>query len=282
MTTDLSALLRGAAWARQAGGHLRWRRRLSRADGADRSGRGFAYMHPIVGRFAYHPGDYLSRRLFLHNDFERAELAFAVERARHGGTIVDVGANIGVFTVACARAAGKRGHVIALEPGSGTFDKLSASCAAAGVSNVTLVRAAASRTAGRGWLAAGASTRDVHQHLTGPGASAAATPVDVTTIDEACGARVESVTLMKIDVEGHEVAALEGASRLLGNGRATLIVEFNPSALMATDASPSALWELLERTHGCSAVIAADGSTRRPVESSVAQGEPANTIWEPR
>jgi hypothetical protein len=63
-------------------------------------------MHPTVGRFVYHPSDYVSRRVFLHDNFEREELRFAIDRARAGGTILDVGANIGLYTVACAHAAG--------------------------------------------------------------------------------------------------------------------------------------------------------------------------------
>ena len=109
--------LPGSLWARNAGAHLRWRLRQSRADSADRSGRPFRYMHPTVGRFVYHPSDYLSRRVFLHDNFEREELRFAIDRARAGGTILDVGANIGLYTVACAHAAGERGRLIALEPG---------------------------------------------------------------------------------------------------------------------------------------------------------------------
>lgn len=277
----------GALWARNAGDHLRWRLRQSRADSADRSGRVFRYVHPIVGRFVYHPSDYLSRRVFLYDNFEREELRFAINRAHAGGTILDVGANIGLYTVACAHAAGDRGRLIALEPGPRTFKKLTETCALLKLTNVSMLQVAAGRTSGAATFVSGQSGRDVHQHLAdarprGPGEDL---QVQSRRLDDVCGPAVGAVTLMKIDVEGHEVAALEGAERILSNGVVQLIVEFNGSALMAAGTSSGQLWELLARTHECRTVIREDGATPPPLQTSVTSpgaNDVFNTIWLPR
>lgn len=281
---QLASWVPSAARARNAGAHLRWVMRRTRADAADRSGRSFRYRHPIVGDFVYHPLDYLSRRLFLYNDFEREELRFAMYCARGGGTMIDVGANIGVFTVACARAAGPTGRVIALEPGPATYDKLTETCAVLRLLNVTLIQAAAGRTNGTAELITPRTSRDVHQHLADAREHDAAgrTQIQLRRLDDLCGSDAERVALVKLDVEGHECAALEGAERILSAGRPGLIVEFYRRGLVAAGSSPEALWTLLSRTHACTAVIHEDGSRRSSVPSSVMADEVFNTLWEPR
>lgn len=282
-TAQLTSWMPGASWARNAGIHLKWMMRQVRADAADRSGRHFRYVHPLVGPFVYHPSDYLSRRLFLHNDFEQAELQYAIDRARAGGTILDVGANVGLYTAACARAVGDRGRVIALEPSPVTFQRLTATCSALGLSNVTLVEAAAGQISGTADLVSGRGSREVHQHLADVREYAAADrfPIQVRRIDDLCGAEVDRVTLLKIDVEGHEVSALAGAEQILSCRRASLIVEFYAAGLAAAGESPAALWSLLSRTHACVGIVAPDGSRRPPTQSGVTD-DLLNTLWEPR
>jgi FkbM family methyltransferase len=266
---------------------VRWLFRRSRADRADRRHRAFRYVHPIAGPFVYHPSDYLSRRLFLYDDFERGELQFAVEQARAGGLILDVGANTGLYAVACSRAAASRGRVIALEPAPGTFEKLVETCARLCLSNVTPLPVAASRARGTARLVVRHDGRDVHQHLADARRFRDADAVEVQTLplDEVCGSEWSAVTLLKLDVEGHEVAALEGATRILGNGRARLLVEFFPAALAAAGTSSDRLWTLLAATHECLAVVCRDGSTRPPrVDQMVPVGDEDvfNTLWVPR
>jgi FkbM family methyltransferase len=263
--------------------HLRWRWRVARANAADHRGVPFQFDHSIAGRLVYHPSDYLSRRLYLYDDFEARELQFAVERARGGGLILDVGANIGLYTAACARAAGASGRVIALEPGSATFAKLTDTCRRLQLTNVTPLRLAASRAAGTARLAALRPDREVQQRLVADGETGER--VQTCRLDEVAGGDADHVTLLKIDVEGHEMAALEGAERVLANGRAHLIVEFYAAGLAAWQSSTDALWMLLDRTHRCIAVVAADGTELPPTPAAVETTGPEemrNTLWVPR
>jgi FkbM family methyltransferase len=281
----VGALLRAprAVWSSNRAAHLRWRWRVARANAADRCGRSFHYEHSTAGPLLYHPSDYLSRRLYLYDDFEHRELRFAMDRARGGGLILDVGANIGLYTVACARAAGPAGRVIALEPGPATFEKLAETCRQLHLTNVTALNLAASRAAGVARLAASRPDREVQQRLIENGD--AGVPVQTCRLDDVCGDDVKAVTLLKIDVEGHEVAALEGAERILENGRAHLIVEFYAEGLRAARSSLDALWTLIARTHACIGVLAADGSVLAAARSSVetvGPEETRNTLWVPR
>ena len=246
----------------------------------------FEYLHPLIGPFIYHPSDYLSRRVFLYDDFELAELGFAIEHARGGGIILDVGANIGLYAAACARAAGNRGTVVAVEPGPRTFAKLTATCQRLGLSNVTALNVAAGVRAGTAVLVSDRNGNDVHQHLADsrPDAGADRVTVETRRLDDVCG-DAAAVTLIKLDVEGHEVGVLAGAERILSNGRPAdcRVLPGGPSR--AAGMSAGELWTVLSRTHRCLAVIAGDGSTRPPDHRSLdADGaeETFNTLWSPR
>jgi FkbM family methyltransferase len=263
--------------------HWAWMLRKRRAQLADVVGRPFTYRHRLLGRFVYHPSDDLSRHVLLH-DFEEPELRFAMRHAQRGGTILDIGANIGVFTVACARAARGIGQVIALEPSPATFAKLCVTCARLGLQNVELLQIAAADENGRARFAA-VGVHELRQHLADARADGSG-PIEVETrrLDEVCGDRAPDVTLLKVDVEGHEVQVLSGASRILANGRVHLIVEVNPYALEAARASVAALRQLLSRTHECTTIIRQDGTSEASGSDFTVSPphEMLNTFWAPR
>lgn len=263
--------------------HWAWQRRRRRMLQANASGRPFTYRHALLGKFVYHPLDDLSRHVLLY-DFETPEIQWAIAQAAAGGILIDVGANIGVFTVACARAAGDRGRVIAVEPSPATYEKLRITCDRLQLANVRLLRAAAAEENGRRQFVAGVDV--LRQHL----ADARRTrgdrliEVDALTLDTICGADTGAVRLVKVDVEGHEVDVLRGAGRILHNGRAALVVEVFPDALRAAGSSPDALRELLSGTHVCVAVITQDGRTLPGAAPWILDGvhEKLDTCWVPR
>lgn len=264
--------------------HWEWVLRRRRAQVANAVGRPFTYRHRLLGRFVYHPSDDLSRQLLLY-DFEQPELQFAIQQAQRGGTIVDVGANIGVFTVACARATLGKGHVVALEPSPATFEKLKFTCARLGVTNVELLPiAAACENTRRRFVAGG--IHDLRHHLADARREPDSQSIDIETrrLDDVCGERAGSVTLLKVDVEGHEVEVLRGAARILENGRARLIVEVYPRALEAAGASVAVLRDLLSRTHVCAMIVRQDGTLQEGASEFVVEPphEMLNTLWVPR
>jgi FkbM family methyltransferase len=265
--------------------HLDWLLRSWRANAADRSGRSFVYEHPALGPFVYHPGWWLSRRLYLFGAFEPREVQFAAAHASRGGLVVDVGANIGVFAAVCARAAAGHGRVLALEPHPGTCARLVRTCEMLGLSNVDVTQAAAGSRTGHARLVDAPSGHDVHRHLQDSRPDARGDDVDVVRLDDVCGTAIDQVVVVKVDVEGHELDVLDGAPRLLASGRAAWIVEFSADALAAAGASTEQLWTRLDETHECVDATGADFPTAPPTREDVlsaAAGAIVNTMWVPR
>ncbi|HJT96822.1 MAG TPA: FkbM family methyltransferase [Rhodanobacteraceae bacterium] len=188
----------------------------------------------------------------------RAELA-------PGDTLLDIGANIGVFTMLGASLVGDEGRVIAVEPISRNADLIERACRANRYANVAVIRAAASDRAGEIELRTHASTSNsatpaaAGERLRADGGVTVRVPAVV--LDDALG-DLDRLDLVKVDAAGMEPRALRGLERLLDRWRPVLVAEFHPWAIeRATGDSPLAFLEWLGRWYGAITVLHGDGSS---------------------
>jgi FkbM family methyltransferase len=152
---------------------------------------------------------------------------------REGALFVDVGANVGTYTLWAAELGAE---VIALEPAEDTFGLLQENIALNGY-QVTAVRAAAGDHCG---TARFTSDLDSANRLAADGPVRA----DLTTIDSLVGDC--HVTGMKVDVEGFEIEVLRGCSRALAERRIGLIqLEWNEASTAALGADRRPVAQLL-------------------------------------
>lgn len=150
-----------------------------------------------------------------------------------GGLFVDVGANVGTYTL---WAAEQGAEVIALEPAADTFGLLEENIALNRY-RVTAVRAAAGDHCGTARFTVGL---DAGNSLAPDGAAA----TDLVTVDSLIGDR--RVTGMKVDVEGFEIDVLRGAVRALADRRIGLIqIEWNHASALAVGTDRRPIAELL-------------------------------------
>ena len=141
-----------------------------------------------------------------------------------GGWVIDVGANVGHYTARLSQLVGPTGRVLAFEPVPETFELLAANMAAAGARNVTLFNVAASTQIG----VAGVSLPHFSSGLTNyymAGITSGEGEFKVLTAPVDSVMPSARVSLVKIDVEGHELQALRGMRALLQRDRPRLIVE---------------------------------------------------------
>ena len=168
------------------------------------------------------------QRDFLFGLYDRRELALVRERLR-GGDFVDVGAQIGLYTVTAARATA--GRVLAFEPNPLARAQLAENVRLNGCTNVAVVPKAVGGSPGRALLHVPATPDPSFSSLAG-GRFAEGEPIDVevTTVDaevEALGLRP---SVVKIDVEGGELAVVEGMERTLREHRPALLVEVSEAS----------------------------------------------------
>jgi len=159
-----------------------------------------------------------------------------------GMGVVDVGANIGLLTLAAASAAGPSGRVFAFEPEERPRTCLADTLRMNGLSWVELRSEAVGRQPGR--LAFHISPIIGHSSLYElPQAEQAGqreVQVDVIDLDRAIPEGV-AIDVVKIDVEGAELDVLAGMSRILSQNRdIAIIAEFGPSHLARVGTTPQA------------------------------------------
>ena len=158
--------------------------------------------------------------------FDRALIRWAGRFVRDGDIVWDIGANSGVFTMA---AAGLGASVLAVEPDPFLADGLLRSRAANSDLRVEVLAAAIADARGIATLeiASGGRAANALSAYAGNylpfGQTIARVFVPTVPLDDLLAISVPS--LVKIDIEGAEIAALTGARRLLSEVRPTLIVE---------------------------------------------------------
>lgn len=165
----------------------------------------------------------------LYGGFEIQEQAFVQEHLPEGARVIDVGSNVGLFTVLMALRVGPSGQVIAIEPLEENLRRLRDHITDHGLQNVIVVAAAAGSTSGMVSLnladdGAYTSTRMV----VGRHAIGQTTRVPVARLDSIWKEHGgKQIAIVKIDVEGGEIDVLKGAVELLGTWRPLLLLEAN-------------------------------------------------------
>jgi FkbM family methyltransferase len=153
---------------------------------------------------------------------------------RPGMTVMDCGAHIGWYTLIAAERVGSSGRVYAFEPNPKSYDILLRNIALNGLGNVVAIRKALAEKSGSRFLYP-SKRESGTDSLFKSGLAATGLVVEATTLDDFLAAEGwPHVHLIKMDIEGAELAALEGAHRFLrSQNHISLIVEFSPRNLQA-------------------------------------------------
>lgn len=177
------------------------------------------------GYFMYLRGDrYVGRCLELYGEYSEGEVALFRQLVPPGGTVVEVGANIGSLTVPLARMAGPSGRVVAFEPQRAVFNVLCGNLALNGLSNVTPIRAAVGSAPGH--VSVPVLGYGEHENYGGVAVGGAPQrPTEAVPMAKLDDLALRRLDLLKIDVEGAETGVVAGAAALVARFRPAIFVE---------------------------------------------------------
>ena len=204
---------------------------FSRRGLQDARSLGGAALARLPGFSIYTESDDAAVGRYVRDDDYEADVT-AVFRAvlRPGAHVLDLGANIGYFTMLSASLVGPRGSVIAVEPNPSNARLIEASRRANGYGNVTVAQVAAGL--GPGLLVL---HRSHSNGTTSPAPDEAAALLAAETVGcvraETLVPAGRRIDLVKVDVEGAEYLALGGCSRLIRRDRPRIVTEFSPSLM---------------------------------------------------
>jgi FkbM family methyltransferase len=183
----------------------------------------------------------VGRLLYFHRAYEPAETHFLKGYLKPGMVFLDVGANIGYYTSLAGQLVGPAGRVVAVEPEPHNFSLLTRNIAANGLRNVAAENAGLGAQDGTASLHCSASNFGDHRITPTdlPGHTTRQV-VPITTMDRLLGRLgVNSVDLIKIDVQGYEHAVAGGMTgTLAANPAVAVLAEFWPFGIRQSGGDP--------------------------------------------
>jgi FkbM family methyltransferase len=186
---------------------------------------------PLIIKGAYEP---LQTELFLASLHE-------------GDVLWDIGANVGYYAVLAARKVGPSGKVVAFEPDHGNLLLLRDNARMNGCANIVIEDKAVSDR--EGWIAFSSEEYSKGQSAVILDASSQRYHrVRSITLDSfIANEGQECPTLVKMDIEGAEVLALQGARKAFSRCmRIKLFIEYNPSSIGKLGYDPESMLTLLQ------------------------------------
>lgn len=176
--------------------------------------------------------DVIERNLWVNGIWDQPIKDLMTAVLRPGDHFLDLGANIGYFTLLASQLVGPAGTVVAVEPSIRALRKLTnhvwlnecanvlvVSCAAGAERSQTRISLATESNIGGSALASGSAPPQRSE------------PVWVAPIDEVLGGQSFHPRLIKIDVEGYELSALRGVQRILEADRPLIVCEITEGFL---------------------------------------------------
>lgn len=196
-----------------------------------RTGRVMTFAFPYLLKIKLHPEGDGPERLYTRLE-DMTDYALVSQYLKPGMQVIDVGANIGLYSILSDKRVGKNGHIWAFEPSSESYQRLLKNLELNEVTTVTPVKLALADKHGLELtLRRDAIARDGDRYLGELSKSEAIVIGDtetvfVTTLDHYFGLTQNNFDFIKIDVEGAEYVLLQGARRLLiSNPEVVLMLE---------------------------------------------------------
>jgi FkbM family methyltransferase len=169
-----------------------------------------------------------SLELSIFRSYEPFETSLLSAEVRPGMTIVDVGANIGYYTLLFSKLTGESGHVYAFEPEPENFALLQQNLARNNRTNVKVFNAAASNQRGESFLYLSTENHGDHQAYPSD-VERQKVRINVTPLDDCVTGPVD---LLKMDVQGFEAHVLNGMHSIIATSSClTIFTEFWPEGL---------------------------------------------------
>ena len=184
--------------------------------------------------------------------FDEAVFAAIADGVEAGATVIDVGANIGFYSMRLANLVGPQGQVHAFEIDPRAIRCLHRTLRRNSIDQLLLHELALGSSDGTVFLNQSSEVGHTSAARSGFGS-----PVECVTLDAwASKADLRSLTVIKIDVEGGELEVLKGAAETIQRLRPRLVIEVVDSALREFGSSEEELLELLRQWGYHHAIVA--------------------------
>lgn len=170
--------------------------------------------------------------------YERYETKLFRSKIKPAMTIIDIGANLGYYTVLASRLVGEQGLVLAFEPEPNFFKLLSKNINRNDIKNVNHYEMAIAEKKGISELHLSDENKG-HNSLIYSEELKTSVNVKTTTLDDFLNSQIiKKVDIIKMDIEGAEILAIEGMKNTLIKHTPLLFLEFSPHLIAKLNRNP--------------------------------------------
>jgi len=193
--------------------------------------------------------DQIQRQIYFFGAYEPIEVYLLRYLLRPGMVVIDAGANVGQHTLIAAGAVGRDGEVHAFEPVPKSFRRLVAHVSENGLAPTVRTNMMAL------WHQAQTVRLNLGSDKASNGGYTIGVPSEAVDTVTSSGVRLDQyvaenklnrVDFVKMDIEGAEWFALQGAATVLARWQPTMLVEINRLACRALGYEPERIWEFLK------------------------------------
>jgi len=192
----------------------------------------------------------ISKFLYMNKCWEPQETEYFKKIVLEGMNVIDIGANIGYFSILFSKWIGDRGKVFAFEPDPKNYELLIKNIQANKCTNISPIKKAVSNYDGKTFLFLSDENIGDHRIFDAnifPG-DEIRNKIEIESIRlDSFFLPEQEIDLIKMDIQGSEMLALEGMNQILSrNHKIFLFTEFWPIAIEKSGRSPK---EYLEKLH---------------------------------
>ncbi len=195
--------------------------------------------------------DHIQRRIYYFGIWEPNLTAFLMRRLSPGDLFVDVGANIGYFSLLAAKLVGTSGKVLAIEASPSIFARLANNLKHNDLDNVVALNLAASDSSGVTNVYLGPEVNIGQTTVLKTDRYRVECEIPCRRLDDILSSKdLQRAKIIKIDVEGSEWAVMVGMLPLLKSFPQTLevVIEISPRRLATLGKSAGEILQMFEST----------------------------------
>lgn len=190
--------------------------------------------------------DGISQQLLFEGTYEKSTTDLFRQVVRPNMNVIDIGANIGYYTLLAAKLVGNKGRIFAFEPEPANYALLVKNIKINEFKNITALQKAVSNKTGKVKFFLDKAEPGAHSLYKVRESAAESIEVDCISLDDFFKDNEGSVDFIKIDVEGAEVTVLLGMTKLIErNKNLKILTEFWPPGLIGSGFSPREYWDKL-------------------------------------
>jgi len=200
----------------------------------------------VFGKYTFYylaNDKYIGQRIALEK-YEPYETQLILRQTRPGDVVVDVGANIGYYTVLLANKVGNTGKIYAFEPDKTNFEILRKNVEVNNLKNVETINAAVGSKVGKLKLHKSKDNLGDHKLY---GSDGETEEVKIIKLDDFL--KNKKIDLMKIDTQGWEPEVIEGAKNIINRNKPIVFLEYSPASYKIAKLDGQKMMRFLQRIY---------------------------------